>query len=224
VNTAGTGGEMGSGGSVNAVPMDYQGTPFTALTIPGKINAADYDRGGAGVAFCHVMGNCGDATTGDWYPPGSDPYRPPMPADTQICSGAACDDNAGVCRMNPNKPDNTIDGDPMPADATYLCYTTAGTWTKYTVVVAEAGTYSISGVMGVQQPAGMNISFGDDITTGDVSLAVTPTDHSGSGEGFHSWADRATLASVTFPAAGTYLMTLTQTGRFNASSFTFSKP
>jgi hypothetical protein len=146
-----------------------------------------------------------------------------MPADAELCSGAACDDNVGVCRMNPDKPDNTIDGAPMPSDDTYLCYSVAGEWTKYTVVVAEAGTYSVSGIMGVQQEAQVNISFADDITTGDVTLPVTPTQNSGSGEGFHSWDDRPNLATVTFPAAGTYLMTLTQVSRFNADSFSFSK-
>ncbi len=221
---AGTGGTLGAGGSVNNLPVDYQGTPFTTLTIPGRINAADYDRGGAGVAWCHTPGNCtADTVTGDWYPPGSDPYRPPMPADAEICGGAACDDNVGVCRMNPGKPDNTIDGDPMPPEDTYLCYTTAGTWTKYTVVVMEAGTYSVSGVMGVQQEASGNISFGAEITTGDMTFPVTPTQNSGSGEGFHSWDDRDNLATVTFPAAGTYLMTLTQVSRLNADSFSFTK-
>src|SRR5262245_22076733 len=54
--TGGSGG--GSGGMVNNVPVDYQGTPYTALSIPGRINAADYDRGGADVAWCHSPGNC----------------------------------------------------------------------------------------------------------------------------------------------------------------------
>jgi hypothetical protein len=221
---AGSGGSAGAGGSVNRVPAAYQGTPFAALQIPGRINACDYDRGGAGVAWCHDTGNCKEGTvTGD-YPGGSLPYRPPMPSDAQLCSGAACADNVGVCRMNPSKPDNTVDGQPMPATDTYLCYSVAGEWTKYTVVVAEAGTYSISGIMAVPpQGGGFNLSFEDGITTGDVAVAVTSNEHSGSGENFHSWEDRAGLATVTFPAAGTYLMTLTQVARFNADSFTFTK-
>ena len=217
------GGNVGTGGSVNNVPADYEGTPFAALKIPGKINAADYDRGGAGVAWCHDSGNCSAGTvTGD-YPSGSGPYRPPMPADAKLCSGAACDDNVGVCRMNPQKPDNTIDGQPMPATDTYLCYSVAGEWTKYTVVVAEAGTYSVSGVMAVPQGGAFNLSFGAAITSGNVALAITSTEHSGSGENYHSWDDRKNLATVTFPTAGTYVMTLTQVGRFNADSFTFTK-
>ena len=221
---AGAGGVVGAGGSVNNVPADYKGTPFATLTIPGKINACDYDRGGAGVAWCHDTGNCkGGTVTGD-YPQASGVYRPPMPANAQLCSGAACDDNVGVCRMNPSKPDNTIAGQAMPATDTYLCYSVAGEWTKYTVHVAEAGVYSISGVMAVPPSGGgANLAFGDGIMTGNLSFAVTPNTNSGSGENFHSWDDRKNLGTVTFPSAGTYVMTFTQVSRFNADSFTFTK-
>ena len=219
----GTAGSAGAPNAVNNVPADYKGTPFTALMIPGKINAADYDRGGAGIAWCHDMGNCsGGRTTGD-YPQASGIYRPAMPANAMICSGAACDDNVGVCRMNPMKPDNTITGQAMPATDTYLCYSVAGEWTKYTVTVAQAGMYSVEGVMAVPMGGGMNLSFGNGITTGDVPLAITPNKNSGTGENFHSWDDRKDLATVTFPAPGKYLMMLTQVGRFNADSFTFTK-
>lgn len=220
----GAAGSMNTGGSVNMVPADYKGTPFTALKIPGRINACDYDRGGAMVAWCHDSGNCaGGTVTGD-YPGGSPPYRPAMPENAKMCSGAACDDNVGVCRMNPQKPDNTISGQPMPSTDTYLCYSVAGEWTKYTVVVEQAGAYSVSGVMAVPPSGGgANISFGDGITTGDMAFAVTPNTMSGSGENFHSWDDRKNLGVVTFPAAGTYVMTLKQTARFNADSFTFTK-
>ena len=221
--SAGSSAMGGAAGSINAVPTDYKGTPFAALKIPGRINAADYDRGGAGVAWCHDVGNCASGTvTGD-YPGGSGIYRPAVPASSKICSGAACDDNVGVCRMNPNKPDNTIAGQAMPATDTYLCYSVAGEWTKYTVVVAEAGTYSVAGTMAVPQGGGVNLSFGANISTGNLSLALTPTTNSGSGESYHSWDTRTNLAPVTFPSAGTYLMTLTQVGRFNADNFTFSK-
>ncbi|HEX2876108.1 MAG TPA: hypothetical protein VHP33_32880 [Polyangiaceae bacterium] len=220
----GAGGSIAAGGSVNTVPADYKGTPFTALKIPGRINAADYDRGGAGVAWCHDAGNCSAGTvTGD-YPQNSGVYRPPMPANAKLCSGAACDDNVGVCRMNPSKPDNTITGQPMPATDTYLCYSVAGQWTKYTVVVEQPGTYSVGGIMAVPPSGGgVNLSFGNDISTGNLTLAVTPNTNSGSGENFHSWDDRKNLGTVTFPAAGTYLMTLTQVARFNADAFVFTK-
>jgi len=222
--TAGAGGVISTGGSVNNVPADYKGTPFAALQIPGKINTCDYDRGGAAVAWCHDAGNCGAGTTTGDYPQASGVYRPPMPANAQVCGGAACADNVGVCRMNPSKPDNTIAGQPMPATDTYVCYSVPGEWTKYTVHVAEAGMYSLSCVMGVQQPgAGFNLSFGQNLTTGNIAVTATPTANSGSGEGFHSWDDRKNLGTVSFPAAGTYVMTFTQVSRINADSFTFTK-
>src|SRR5258708_32063754 len=107
-------------------------------------------------------------------------------------------------------------GQPAPPDATYLCYSVAGQWTKYTVTVAQAGTYAVGGTMAVPQGGGVNLSFGGNITTGNLSLAITLTTHSGSGENYHSWDTRTNLGTVTFPAAGRYIMTLTQVGRFNA--------
>jgi hypothetical protein len=69
----------------------------------------------------------------------------------------------------------------------------------------------------------MSLSFGDNITTGNIALAITSIANSGSGENYHSWDTRTALGTVTFPAAGKYVMTFTQVGRFNASSFTFTK-
>jgi hypothetical protein len=209
---------------VNMVPADYEGTPLKALAIPGTIFAADYDRGGAKVAFCRTGASCTDGiTTGDWSPATTPPYRPPVPATAKICSGAACDDNVGLCRINPNKPDRTLAGvDVTPID-TYVCYSIAGEWLKYTVAVTEAGTYSVGGFMAVPAGGGVNLSFGGGITTGDVALPLSPTTNCRCSENYHSWAQRDNLATVTFPAAGTYLMTMTQVGRFNADRFTFTK-
>jgi hypothetical protein len=226
-------GATGAGGSKSDaaagpsfLPAGYTGTPFKALTIPGRINACDYDRGGAGVAWCHSPGNCaGGTVTGD-YPQGAGVYRPPIPATSKLCSGAACDDNVGVCRMNPSKPDKINKTDLAPAMDTYLCYTQAGTWTKYTVVVDQAGTYAVGGFMAVPNGGAANISFSGpgNVTTGNVTLPVTdPVALCGGGEQYHCWQERDSLATVTFAQAGTYLMTLTQTGRFNADSFTFTK-
>jgi hypothetical protein len=218
-------GEGGASPGADMVPADYKGTPFTTLTIPGTIHAADYDRGGAAVAYCRMGASCTDGiVTGDWAPANTPPYRPPIPATAKVCSGAACDDNVGLCRMNPQKPDHTLTGQPvMPID-TYVCYSTAGEWTKYTVQVAEAGTYSVGGFMAVPMGGAVNLSFGAGITTGDIALPISPTTNCGCGENYHSWAERDALGTVTFPAAGTYLMTLTQVGRFNADTFIFTKP
>jgi hypothetical protein len=222
----------GAGGSAldgaagpSFLPAGYTGTPFTALTIPGRINACDYDQGGAGVAWCHNTGACASGTTTGDYPSGAPPYRPPIPANAPLCSGAACADNVGVCRMNPQKPDLTAPNVHAPATDTYLCYSVAGEWTKYTVVVEQAGTYAVGGFMAVPMGGGVNISFSGpgNVSTGNLTLAVTNPSMCGGGEYYHCWAQRDDLATVTFTQAGTYLMTLTQTGRFNADNFTFTK-
>jgi hypothetical protein len=149
-----------------------------------------------------------------------------MPANAKICGGAACDDNVGVCRMSPNKPDKINATTLAPADDTYLCYTTGGTWTKYTVVVQQAGAYVVSGFMAVPQGGGMNLSFSGpgNVTTGNLTLTTSdPVKNCGGGEYYHCWLTHDALATVTFASAGTYVMTLTQTGRFNADNFTFTK-
>lgn len=209
----------------NFVPASYEGTPFSTLRIPGTFFAADYDRGGAGVAYCHGNENdCGAGTvTGDWYPGDSGPYREPMPAGGAVCGGAACDDNIGLCRMNPGKPDNTIAGVPVTDDV-YLCYMTTNEWLKYTVEVTEAGTYSV-GVFAAS-PGGVTISldFGAGITSGTFAVPESSTANCACTESYHAWAESDDLATVTFPAPGVYLMTFTvESVQFNIDKFTFTK-
>jgi hypothetical protein len=203
---AGAGG--GGNGGPDHLPADYQGTPFAVLPIPGTFFAADYDEGGPGVAYCH--GNENDCAaginTGDWYPPGSPMYRP---------------DNVGLCRMNPGKPDNTTEGVPVTDDV-YVGYMAGGQWMKYTVEVAEAGTYSIDMFTGAPGNT-ISLDFGDGITTGDFQLPASPTGNCNCTESYHSWAMNEDLATVTFPEAGTYLMTFTTNGSMNLDTFTFTK-
>jgi hypothetical protein len=190
------------------VPAGYQGAPYKVLPIPGTFFAADYDTGGAGVAYCHGNEqNCADGiNTGDWYPPGSPMYRT---------------DNVGLCRMNPGKPDNTTEGVAVTDDV-YVGYMAGGEWIKYTVVVAEAGTYSIDMFTGAPGDT-VSLDFGDGVTTGDFPLPASPTGNCACTESYHSWAMNTNVAQVTFPAAGTYLMTFTTSGSMNLDTFTFTK-
>jgi hypothetical protein len=82
---------------------------------------------------------------------------------------------------------------------------------------------AVTGAATVAVTGAVAITFGGGITTGDIALLISPTTHCGCGEKYHSWAECDSLATVTFPVAGTYLMTLTQVGRFNADRFTFTK-
>jgi hypothetical protein len=178
------------------------------LAIPGTFFAADYDLGGPGVAYCH--GNENDCAaginTGDWYPPGSPMYRT---------------DNVGLCRMNPGKPDNTTEGVAVTDDV-YVGYMAGGQWMKYTVVVAEAGTYSVDMFTGAPGNT-ISLDFGDGISTGDFQLPASPTGTCNCTESYHSWAMNEDLATVTFAEAGTYVMTFTTNGSMNLDTFTFTK-
>ena len=42
-------------------------------------------------------------------------------------------------------------------------------------------------------------------------------------EAYHAWKNSANIATVTFPAAGTYLLTITQMGIYNPLFYTFTK-
>jgi hypothetical protein len=217
-------------GGANNVPADYKGKPFTGmmppytLQIPGTIHMADYDTGGAGVAYCHGnMTNCaGGIKMTDWdCGPGKggdhrkDPNCPPYRPDA---------DNAGLCHMNTGEPDNTTTGQPYAPYYPYLCYTATGEWTKYTVQVTQAGTYSIGGAMAV--PGGVNIEldFGNGVTTGMMALPQSPTAMCKCPETYHSWETVTGVGMVTFPSAGTYVMTMKiLTQQYNPETFVFTK-
>jgi hypothetical protein len=221
----GTGGAGGSGGGVSHVPAEYLGTPLKPLQIPGTIYAADYDRGGAGVAYCH--GNANDCqagvVTGDWAPAETPPYREVLDGGT-VCGGAACDDNVGLCRMNPAKPDKTVEGVAVTPQDTYLCYVATTQWVKYTVQVAEAGTYAVGGFTAAPGGVTISLDFGDGISTGTFAVPESPTATCGCTESYHSWATHENLATVAFAEAGTYLMTFSVvTQQFNPDRFTFTK-
>ncbi|HEX3777823.1 MAG TPA: hypothetical protein VHV51_25320, partial [Polyangiaceae bacterium] len=122
-NSAGSGGSIAgsdnmggasssAGGGMNMVPATYTGTPFKALTIPGIIYAADYDKGGSGVAFCRVgaanpptPATCMTAKLDDWCcsPKKGCDER----AQANVCPIYRADaDNAGLSHLNTGEPDN----------------------------------------------------------------------------------------------------------------------
>jgi hypothetical protein len=213
-----------SDASIDGVPADYLGKPFAALQIPGKIHLADYDLGGAGIAYCH--GNPNDCAAGikmnDWCcGPGkgcdqrTDPACPPYRPNN---------DNAGLCHMNTGEPDNTTTGQPYAPYYPYLCYMATGEWTKYTVQVTEAGTYYIGGAMAVPAGTSISLDFGAGITTGVFTLPASPTAMCRCPESYHSWETVDGLATVTFASPGTYVMKMTLVSQqFNPEYLSFTK-
>ncbi len=163
-------------------------------------------------------------------------------------------DNAGLSHMNlgevdtyavagptwvpgPNGPTLTgptvTVGTPVPqhanmttADDTYLSYTNSGEWQKYTVEVLSPGTYSIGALMGTPPNVTITLDFGTSVTP--VMLAMLPPSPVSAAcmcaEAYHAWNPVGGLGTVTFAAAGTYLLTLTlNTGNYNPLYFTFTK-
>ncbi len=123
-------------------------------------------------------------------------------------------------------------GTPVPqhanmttADDTYLSYTNSGQWQKYTVEVLAPGTYSIGALMGTPPNVTITLDFGTGVTPVMLALPASPVSAACMCiEAYHAWNPVASLGTVSFAAAGTYLLTLTlNTGNYNPLYFTFTK-
>jgi hypothetical protein len=264
-----SGGADGGGihvdGGVNKIPAGYVGTPFAQNVIPGFIYAANYDKGGPGVAYCHsatAMTPTACATgihLTDWCCSDTNAQMTGARCDDRNQARGPCplyrpdSDNAGLSHMNlgevdtyaavgptwlpgPNGPTLTgppaTVGTPVPQhanmtteDDTYLSYTVTGQWQKYTVEVLSAGVYSIGALMGTPPNGKATFDFGDGITSGALALPASPvTPACKCLEAYHAWNNSMNIGTVTFPAAGTYLLTLTlNAGTYNPLYFTFTK-
>ncbi len=219
----------------------YAGQPFMGAPqqIPGFLKMANYDTGGAGVAWCHgYADDCANrVNTGDWR--GYTGVYRPVAAGDKVCGGAGCKDNVGICHMNGGEPDNYASSGPswlagangptltgplvklgtnvMPQDV-YPCYLispTSGTpspdplWIKYTVQVTEPGTFSIGAFAGVFPGTTFSFDFGGGMTSGIVPIPASPTAGCNCPETFHSWQMYQNLGMVTVPVAGLYVLTFT---------------
>jgi hypothetical protein len=243
--TSGAPASGSSGGSSGVLLSDdggvYAGLPFmgTPQQSPGFIKMANYDTGGAGVAWCHgYSDDCANrVNTGDWR--GYNGVYRPVAAGDKACGGAGCKDNVGICHMNGGEPDNYASSGPswiagadgptltgpmvklgtnvMPQDV-YPCYLispTSGTpspdplWIKYTVQVTEPGTFSIGAFAGVFPGTTFSFDFGGGVTSGIVPIPASPTAGCNCPETFHSWQMYQNLGTVTVPAAGLYVLTFT---------------
>ncbi len=163
-------------------------------------------------------------------------------------------DNAGISHMNGGEPDNWAatgptwvvgaDGNPTLTGPTatvrtplpyhtdmttdedvYISYMFTGQWQDYTVQVMAAGTYTIGGVMGTPPGTQITFDFGTvgatKVTSGVINVPPSPTPQT---EAYHEWFNVSDMGTVTFPAAGTYLMRFTLVAQqFNPLFFTFSK-
>jgi len=252
-------------GGVNMIPAGYTGTPFAKNVIPGFLYAANYDKGGPGIAYCHSATAMAPAAcaTGihltDWCCSDTNAQMTGARCDDRSQALGPCplyrpdSDNAGLSHMNlgevdtyatagptwvagPNGPTLTgpmvTVGTPVPQhantttqDDTYLSYTVTGEWQKYTVEVHSAGTYSIGALSGTPPNAKITFDFGNGVTSGSIALPASPVSAACKCiEAYHAWNNVMNIGTVTFPAAGTYLLTLTlNMGTYNPLYFTFTR-
>ncbi len=195
-------------GAVHDIPAGYAGMPFKGAMgqIPGIIYARNYDTGGQGVGFNHP----GGTTCGDW-PGGMPMYR----------TGADC---VGLSVENAQKPDVLVDGGPANYGEIYISYCAPGEWLKYTVEVAETGTYAVS-----VNEGGPNVSISlafsavPAVTTGAVMIPDSVDQAQPGHEMYHVWQNVNDFGMVTLEA-GIYVMQFTiVTSQANFDSFTFTK-
>jgi hypothetical protein len=181
---------------------DYAGRPYggMACEIPGVIQAEDYDVAPGntnGVTFNYSHG----AKKGEYRTTG---------------------DSIGVLRFGDSHV--TTNGAPEKPDQFYLGFTHNGEWIKYTVHVAETGTYRFGGKFAAAFRNGrLAVAFSPTLKLGPLAIPTTAGYQPGV-EVYHVWEVLDNLGEVTLPA-GTYVMTVTleNCGGMNLDYFTLAK-
>jgi hypothetical protein len=187
----------------NQVPPDYMGKPLGGAPqkIPGKIEIENYDVGGEGVAY----------------------HDEQVTPHGQLCGVSRTDVIDLNCTAQPGSPrdKNAVGCVDEPAGEEYLGYISTGDWLRYTVTVAEAGSYVISGHEGV---AGNNVqvtfTFTPTMKTGPVTLPATG---GCAVEAYHVWTTHSNLATIALQP-GTYVMQIDMVNAaMNLDWFAFTK-
>ena len=192
---------------------NYAGKPYGGQPrqIPGIIQAEHYDVAPTntdGITFHYNR------------PPRKTPFR-------------TTDDCIGLTRYG--KGHVTIAGVPEDPDQVYLGYTHAGEWVKYSVHVAEAGTYQFGGkfasgftnamISVTFTPEINTVIFAPEINTGRINIPTTAGYQPGV-EVYHVWANLDNLAEIKLPP-GDFVMTVKiedeHPGGLNIDYFTFIK-
>jgi hypothetical protein len=220
----------------NFVPAGYTGTPWKTLTIPGFIYAADYDKGGASVGFCHSsnvtsVAECANGIKlNDWCcgnNKGCDQRTQPTACPIYRMDA----DNAGLSHMNTAEPDNYaatgptwVDGpngptltgpqamvkSPVPQHANMT--TVDDVYISY-MHTGQWSQYTVhvlaAGTYSIGGLLGTpgGVTISFDFGNGVTSGTVmVPPSPTPQTEAYHEWYTVSNIGQVTFPAAGTYLM------------------
>ena len=189
------------------IPAGYKGMPYkgTPQAIPGRVELANLDLGGEGVAY-HADHRRVNAKAEGYSPLSGDDYR----------VGEL--DLPDICRTNNFAPPDTWDdGTPYPTAAReywyYMGLAHSVDWVKVTVDVKQAGTYNVStNFASAETQTGCSIWFNDGTVpaaAGDTHLdGVNKSGNlafAGTGQ-YHTWRAYPNLATVTL-ATGLQVMT-----------------
>ena len=186
------------------IPADYTGKPYkgTPQVIPGRIELADLDLGGEGIAYHadHRRSN-----SAQYEPISGNDYRP----DDK--------DLPNICKTNGVSVDTWADdGSPYPSATDkywyYMGYAHAVDWVKVTVDVKAAGKYYVSSWWASAGDMwGLSIWFNDGHGTPDPERPKDGVNKSGLIEmagtsDYHKWKKYPNFATVDL-SAGLQVMT-----------------
>jgi hypothetical protein len=186
------------------IPADYTGKPYkgTPQVIPGRIELADLDLGGEGIAYHadHRRSN-----SAQYEPISGNDYRPDDKDLPNICktNGASVDTWADDASPYPSATDKYW---------YYMGYAHAVDWVKVTVDVKAAGKYYVSSWWASAGDMwGLSIWFNDGHGTPDPQRPKDGVNKSGLIEmagtsDYHKWKKYPNFATVDL-SAGLQVMT-----------------
>jgi MYXO-CTERM domain-containing protein len=184
------------------IPAGYTGTPYMGpQAIPGRVELANLDLGGQGVAWAadHSRAN---SVTPTCNPPD---YRP---TDMNL---------PDICKTNTPAPeDHWVDGGVYPSATDlywhYIGLAHAHDWVRCTVDVKQAGTYSVSSNWASPNPTlGLSIWFNDGHSPVDPTHPTDGVNKTGivklkATNDYHIWDTYPQFATVQL-SAGLQVMT-----------------
>ena len=186
------------------IPADYAGKPYkgTPQVIPGRIELANLDTGGEGIAYHADHRRTNSA---QYEPISGNDYRP----DEK--------DLPNICKTNGVSDDHWLDdGTLYPSEADphwyYMGYAHAVDWVKVTVDVKAAGKYNVSSWWASAGDMwGLSIWFNDGHGTPDPMRPKDGVNKSGLIEmpgtnDYHKWKKYPSFAMVDL-SAGLQVMT-----------------
>ena len=187
-----------------AIPADYKGKPYkgTPTVIPGRVELANLDTGGAEVSY-HADHN--RMNSAGYEPISGNDYRP----DEK--------DLPNICKTNGVNPDVWADDNTTYPNDTdkywyYMGYAHAVDWVKLTVDVKAAGKYYVSSYWASAGDMwGLSIWFNDGTGTPDAQRPKDGINKTGLIEmagtnDYHKWKKYPNFATVDL-SAGLQVMT-----------------